>query len=219
MGLDKRNKAKTGRKMGIITNQDIAKIRAFCAAPENAPKWTVFLAYFDISLNTGLLFSDLIKLKFEDVEHIPTEGGYITIKRNSTQNPVEVIINQLCVARIRELLRFYANFFEGIPGFGNPIKGYLFKRLDKVTLGQAKDAPISLVTVSKRFGVLREELKIDYPIGNESLRKTYIRKLFQLTGDFGYIARLLGYYKRWRALQYMALDDMVLRIIGNETVT
>ncbi|MGL5567868.1 MAG: tyrosine-type recombinase/integrase [Cetobacterium sp.] len=175
--MEKKNK---GQKVEALTKNDIEKILIFL----NKNKKYVMLGIFTLGIHTGLRISDYIDSNFEDIQN-----NNLIIK-----NSKKVLLNNYCLEIIETLKNFYKE--KNI----NPYdKGPIFK-------STTTNLSITYRAVAKYFKQIEKKLDILYPIGSDSLKKTYLQ--LKLTKE----------QKLQKLKDYLAnVDEETLKLYLNKT--
>ncbi|MGL5278220.1 MAG: hypothetical protein ACRC8M_03925 [Cetobacterium sp.] len=147
-------KVKNGHEVEAFTIDDLKKINEYL----NNNKKYVILGIFKFGIYTGLKISNYLNSNFEDIQ-----DNYLIIN-----NLEKVQLNIECLEMIEILKNFYKE--KGIKDYN---KGPIFKSLKFSALKNQKNTPIGYPGVSNAFRDLAKKLNIAYPIGTNSLKKTY----------------------------------------------
>lgn len=156
-------KIKNGQEVEAFSIKDLDKINEYL----NNNKKYVLLGIFTFGIYTGLKISDYINSNFEDIKE-----NYLLIK-----NSKKILLNNECLKIIETLKNFYKE--KKIENYDN---GPIFKSLNFSAIKNKTNTPISYAGVSHSFRELAKNLNIAYPIGTNSLKKTY-DKLINLTSE------------------------------------
>ena len=182
-----------GQEVKKITKSDLKKIRQYLLEKQNIH----LLAFINIGINTALKITELSKMRLEDIK----SDWSIDILNNRNQKKQTIKFNQLCIDSIKQLKAFYKE-----KGFSEN-KGYLFKSLSFHNINQKIDKPITINGISRQFVKLREILNISYPIGTQSLSKTWGYYVYNETKDIYLIMRVLNKNTPEEALKYIGYSD------------
>ncbi|CAL7891372.1 tyrosine-type recombinase/integrase [Fusobacterium necrophorum] len=183
-------KDRKGQEVFCITSEDLQKLRKFF---KNRP---IILAITNLGCNMALRGSDLIKLKFEDIEADNT----IRIFEKKTGKCRIIKLNRICLKSIQNLKIFYEQ--KKI----SP-KGYLFKSLHPFYCKNKIDKHISLSSVDRYYRIARKELSIPYPIGTHSLRKTWGNRVYKKTKNIAVIMKALNHSNVSHTLCYIGITQ------------
>lgn len=156
-------KIKNGQEVEAFTIKDLDKINEYL----NNNKKYVILGIFTFGIYTGLKISDYINSNFEDIK-----DNHLLIK-----NSKKILLNNECLKIIETLKKFYKE-----KKIENYDQGPIFKSLNFSAIKNKTNTPICYAGVSHSFRELAKKLNISYPIGTNSLKKTY-DKLINLTSD------------------------------------
>ena len=178
-----------GQEVKRITKSDLKKIRQYLLEKQNIH----LLAFINVGINTALKITELSKMRLEDIK----SDWSIDILSSRNQKKQTIKFNQLCIDSIKQLKEFYKE-----KGF-SPDEGYLFKSLSFHNINQKIDKPITTNGVSRQFVKLREVLDIPYPIGTQSLSKTWGYYVYRETKDIHLIMRVLNKNTTEEALKYI----------------
>jgi integrase len=182
-----------GQEVKKITKSDLKKIRQYLLEKKNIH----LLTFINVGINTALKITELSKMRLEDIK----SDWSIDILNNRNQKKQTIKFNQLCIDSIKQLKAFYKE-----KGFSEN-KGYLFKSLSFHNINQKIDKPITINGISRQFVKLREILNISYPIGTQSLSKTWGYYVYNETKDIYLIMRVLNKNTPEEALKYIGYSD------------
>ena len=121
-----------------------------------------------IGCNLALRFSDLHKLKFED---IGKNRHFMNEQKTSKDKAIK--FNDQVIKHVKLLKQYYQS--QNI----EPV--YLFQSTSRRTKNQ-EPKPITIQTINKRFQEVAESLRLDYPIGTHTMRKTWGFNAFYIHG-------------------------------------
>lgn len=187
-----------------IEKRDLKRIRKYLKKQNEI----VFLAIINIGVNVALRYSDLSKIKFEDIK----EGNKIKLKEKKTNKRKIVVLNSVCLKEIENLKRFYMK--NGIE-----IKGYLFKSMYKNFIISRIDRPPLIQSINKKFKELSSNLGIEYNIGTHSLRKTWGYYYYKKTKNIGIIMKILNHSSERITLNYIGItQDVLNKVYVNFTI-
>lgn len=183
-------------KVYPIKNEDLKKMREYFLLKNNI----VMYHLLNIGVNVALRISDLLKLKFEDIEKIPNKRMIAKIKEQKTGNIRTVLFNEVARKSIIELKNFYKKS-------GYEENGYLFKSMLKVNYKYKKDVPITRYGVNKHLYKAKDFLNIPYSIGTHSLRKTWGRNAFEKSNSIGFVSTALGHSSEKVTQRYIGIEE------------
>lgn len=185
-----------GQSVEYIRKKDLKRIFEYL----EKNKKIVILAIVKFALNTGLRISDILKLKFENLNF----KNFSTIKEKKTRKIKKIFFNKICNEYVEILKKYY--FKEGYSDFD---RGYLFKSSFK------KDSPISYQGVNFYISILKKELNIDYPFNTHSFRKTWARTVYKKYNDIVLVMKLLNHSSISITLRYIGIDEDKLNDVYN----
>lgn len=185
-------KSNRGQEVFYIKNKDLKKIRDYFYKKEKF----IILALINIGVNIALRISDLGKLKFEDID----DEWRIKIKETKTKKNKYVKLNGVCKSTIRQLKKIYLD--KGIAP-----TGYIFKSQNREYIKKGIDMYINSASVNRYLTQARIDLKIPYPIGTHSLRKTWGYNVYKKTKDIGSIMKILNHSSVAHTLRYIGIDQ------------
>ncbi|MDR3258688.1 MAG: tyrosine-type recombinase/integrase [Fusobacteriaceae bacterium] len=180
-----------GQEVYYIKTNDIISIRTYLEFKKNI----VFLAFFNIGVNTGLRFSDLSQIKFENITKINT----IFLNEKKTNKKRTIVLNYPCMQSIKLLEEHYKNL-------GYQKDGYLFKRMNKESIKKHVDLPFSLDAASKQFAKIKNACDIQYAIGTHSLRKTWGYFVYKKLKDITLLMKAFNHSSEDITIKYIGLD-------------
>lgn len=190
---------KRGQEVKYISKEDLKKLRKYFKANDKV----VILSLINIGVNVGLRISDLSKIRFEDIN----SEYVVKLKEKKTKKMREIKLNTVCQRAIEELKDYYENL--GYPRD----KGYLFKSLNRQYVKELFDKPISTVSISKYLNQAKEDLKISYPIGTHSLRKTWGHTVYRGTLDIALVMSIFNHSSAEQTLKYIGIEqDMINQV-------
>lgn len=182
-----------GQEVKKITKSDLKKIRQYLLEKQNIH----LLAFINIGINTALKITELSKMRLENIK----PDWSIDIFDNKNQKKQNVKFNEVCINSIKQLKDFYKE-----KGF-SPDEGYLFKSLSFHNINQKIDKPITTNGVSRQFVRLKEILDIPYPIGTQSLSKTWGYYVYIETKDIFLVMRVLNKKTPEETLKYIGYSE------------
>lgn len=153
-----------------------------------------------LGCNVALRISDLLKLRFDDIQEIEVNGksvGYVELGEKKTRKAKKLTINEsgmACVARLRKL---------------NPDAVYLFETSGNRTKGERK--PISRQYVSTQLIDVRESLGLNYRLNTHSLRKTFGYHAYKKGTDINVLQKLFNHSSARETLIYIGINDESVR--------
>ena len=182
-----------GQEVKKITKSDLKKIRQYLLEKQNIH----LLAFINIGINTALKITELSKMRLENIK----PDWSIDIFDNKNQKKQNVKFNEVCINSIKQLKDFYKE-----KGF-SPDEGYLFKSLSFHNINQKIDKPITTNGVSRQFVRLKEILDIPYPIGTQSLSKTWGYYVYIETKDIFLVMKVLNKKTPEETLKYIGYSE------------
>lgn len=175
-----------GQLVRYIPDEDISKILNYFKDKELIVMYSVCL----ICLNTGLRISDVLNLKFEDLENL-------SLKEIKTKKNKDIIFNSQCLKAFKLLKKYYKN-----KRLSNYDSGFIFKSMIR---------PHSAITyqgVNFRIKEMRKSLNITYPMNTHSFRKTWGRKIYYKFGkDLALVMKALNHTDPAVTLRYIGIDE------------
>lgn len=182
-----------GQEVKKITKSDLKKIRQYLLEKQNIH----LLAFINIGINTALKITELSKMRLENIK----PDWSIDIFDNKNQKKQNIKFNEVCINSIKQLKDFYKE-----KGF-SPDEGYLFKSLSFHNINQKIDKPITTNGVSRQFVRLKEILDIPYPIGTQSLSKTWGYYVYIETKDIFLVMKVLNKKTPEETLKYIGYSE------------
>ena len=180
-----------------IGNEDLQRLRELFEYRH----LTVILNLMNIGVNVTLRISDLLRLRFEDVKSDKT----IYVKEKKTGKPKIIKLNKTCQKAIKDLAKFYKK--EGYPKHN---KGYLFKSQFPKYKCTFEDIPITPYSVGRYLREAKDLLRIEYPIGTHSFRKTWGYNVYTKTKDIGLVMKALNHSSPAVTLRYIGIEQETL---------
>lgn len=170
-------KKNTRWEMFPVTEIDIMRI--FKYLTEN--NYIVILGVFKYILNTGKTITEILDLKFEDLD---------VNKFNSS-----------CLTTANILKEYYKS-----NNIDNYDKGYLFKSFKQGL--KNTDTPISYKGIHMYFKKIQEELDIDYLFNTNSLRKAWGKKAYIESGhNINLVMKVLNLKNMSYALKFIGEEN------------
>lgn len=185
--------------VNYIKKNDIMRLRNYFIDKEKI----VILALINIGLNLALRFSDLIELKFEQIENYE-----IIIIEKKTNKSRKIFLNKRCIENIKMLKIYYVT---------NNIacSGYLFKSLNRAYIKNKIDKKLTIQSFNRYLKQASKEVGINYNIASHSLRKTWGREYYQKYKDIGLIMKILNHSSENTTLKYIGIDeDLVKKVFS-----
>lgn len=173
--------------------EDLKKIRKYFFEE----KKIVVLAIINIGVNVALRYSDLSKIKFEDID----ESFIIKIKEKKTSKKREIKLNKVCQDEIKNLKNYYKEI-----GLENFESGYIFKSLNRAYIKKDIDTPISIYSFNRYLKEGKNALNIPYNITSHSLRKTWGKYHYEKFNDIALIMKVLNHSSVEMTLRYIGID-------------
>lgn len=175
-----------GQLVKYIPDKDVKKILNYFIEND----LIVMFSISTVCLNTGLRISDVLKLKFKDLEST-------TLIEKKTKKNKDILFNSKCLESFELLKIYYKN-----KGFSCFDSGYIFKSLIR---------PKSAITyqgVNFRMKEMKKILNINYPINTHSFRKTWGRKIYyQFNKDLALVMKALNHTDPAVTLRYIGIDE------------
>lgn len=182
----RKHQNKKGQKVNTLKTKDIQRIFEYLLS-EN---YIVMYAIVKFALNTGLRISDILKLKFEDLN----KNEVLEIK---TQKNKFIFFNKECKETSILLAAYYKNL-----KIKNYKSDFLFKSLKN------KNRQITYQGVNFYIKKIKKDLKIDYPVNTHSFRKTWAREVyFSSKKDIAMVMRMLNHSNPAITLRYIEVED------------
>lgn len=175
-----------------IKKKDLIKIRNYL----EQNNLIVILGIVNIGVNVALRYSDLSRLKFEDID----KSNKIVLKEKKTNKVREIKLNRVCLEQVKTLKDFYIS--KGIKP-----KGYIFKSMCRVYVKQKIDKPITTQSVNRYFKQIQKDLNLKYPLGTHSLRKTWGYYYYDKTKDLALIMKILNHSSERMTLKYIGITQ------------
>lgn len=139
---------------------------------------------FLVGINTALRISDLLKLKASDVDN-----GYVNIREQKTGKNNQIFLNK----ELHRMLVKYIKDFEILE------EDYLF------TSQKGVNKPITTTQAYRVIRQIAKALKLKYPIGTHSLRKTYGYHYYKKTKNIAALMKMLNHTKESTTLIYIGM--------------
>lgn len=200
---------KKGKKeVSPIELNDLERIREYFAEftekkkKEKYLSFTVVLAMINIGVNIALRYSDLVNLKFEDINFDTSTADIIERK---TKKNKTVFFNNFCISELEKIMNFYKE--KGIKKYN---KGYIFKSLYKPYLKDNIDRPMAIQSFNRCLTKAQINLNLPYSIGSHSLRKTWGSIVYNSSKDIGIVMKALNHSSEKDTLQYIGIDRKAL---------
>lgn len=181
------------REVYPFTRKDLKRCREILKEENKI----VILSLIDIGVNTALRYSDLSKLKFEDIKSDKT----IKIFEKKTGKKKEIKLNSICYQAIINLKNYYKE--KGIKQYD---KGYLFKSQNRKYLLEEIDFPLTNYSFNRYLKKLGKDLGIEYNIGSHSLRKTWGKFYYEKYKDIGTVMKILNHSSEMITLKYIGIE-------------
>lgn len=173
------------KEVKYLKKQDIEKLREYFEKKNKI----VLLGIVNISVNTGLRISDVLDLKFENIK----KDTCVVIEKK-TNKKKEIFFNDICLNTIKTLKEFYINK-NIIPS------SYIFKSLIK------NDSHISYSAIIKYLKLAEKDLKLNYPIGTHSFRKTWGHYVYKNTKDIALLMTAFNHSSPAITLRYIGIEQ------------
>ena len=183
-------------KVYPIKNEDLKKMREYFLLKNNI----VMYHLLNIGVNVALRISDLLQLKFENIEKISNKRMIAKIKEQKTGKVRIVTFNEVARKSVTELKTFYKKS-------GYEEKGYLFKSMLKTNYKNKRDIPITRYGVNKHLYNAKDFLNIPYAIGTHSLRKTWGKNAFEKSNSIGLVSMALGHSSEKVTQRYIGIQE------------
>ena len=193
---------KKGKKeVSPIEINDLERIREYFSEKKNKKKninFTVVLAMINIGVNIALRYSDLVNLKFEDINFDTSTADIIERK---TKKNKTVFFNDFCISELEKIMNFYKE--KEIKKYN---KGYIFKSLYNPYLKSNIDKPMAIQSFNRCLTKAQIDLNLPYSIGSHSLRKTWGSVVYNSNKDIGIVMKALNHSSEKDTLQYIGVD-------------
>ena len=141
-----------------------------------------------IGLNLALRISDLLSIKFDDIE-----GDRLTLKESKTGKIAKIKLNQTAQIKINDIK------------LKHPEHIYLFQSHRSRQSINSKPKPLNRRSVTKAFMLVGEELGI--ALGTHSMRKTRGYHLYKKTRDIGRVMKMLRHSSEGVTLRYIGITQ------------
>lgn len=187
---------KKGQTVKPLKKNDIENIFKLLEKNENI----VMLGIIKFALNTGLRISDILLLKFENIE-----VTYLTEKK--TKKTKGIIYNSSCKDITKRLAEYYKKKYNN-----NFNSGYLFKS------SVNPNKPISYQGVNYHIKTLRTKLKINYPMNTHSFRKTWAKTVYYKYNDLVLVMKLLNHSNPKVTLRYIGIEEEEIKKVYSEII-
>lgn len=187
---------KRGQEVKYICKEDLKKLRKYFKSNDKV----VILALINIGVNVGLRISDLSKIRFEDIN----SEYVVKLKEKKTKKMREIKLNTVCQKSIEDLKNYYETL-----GYSRE-RGFLFKSLNRKYVKELFDKPISTVSISKYLNQAKSDLKITYPIGTHSLRKTWGHTVYRGTLDIALVMSIFNHSSAEQTLKYIGIEQEMI---------
>ena len=200
---------KKGQEVRYINSNDIIRLKEYFRDNNKIiitiaitifysfSSFILFVSFF-IGLNTGLRISDILNLKFEDINK-----NRAKIEEIKTGKSKVIYFNKVCMQSIKELKKYYKS---------KKIKcnSFLFK---------SSFNPNNSISYSAVIQYLRKaklDLKIEYEIGTHSLRKTWGYAVYKKTKNIGLLMIAFNHSSPKITLRYIGIEeDDIANIMKN----
>lgn len=190
---EERRKVVNEKEVYPFSKEDLKKCRKFLKEKNKI----VILSLIDIGVNTALRYSDLSKIKFEDINFDKT----LRLREKKTGKKKEIKLNSVCIKAIENLKRYYKK--KGIEKYD---KGYLFKSQNRKYILEKLDFPLTNSSFNRYLKSIKEMLGIEYNIGSHSLRKTWGKYYYEKYKDIGTVMKILNHSSQIITLRYIGLE-------------
>lgn len=157
----------------------------------------VMLQLLNIGVNITLRISDLLKLKFEDIQLDNT----INVTEQKTKKTKTIKLNNTCMKSINTLKEYYNNV-----GYKNYSSGFLFKSQHHKFKGKI-DKPMDRSSAARWLREARLSLGIQYPIGTHSFRKTWGYNVYKGTKDIAIVMKAFNHSSPEITLRYIGIEQ------------
>lgn len=146
---------------------------------------------WNIGLNLALRISDLLAIKFEDIN-----GDRLVVKESKTGKLANIKLNQKALDAIRDIQAEHPDHI------------YLFQSYRNQQAINSEPKPLSRRAVTKAFSMIGEEVQIS--LGTHSMRKTRGYHLYQNTKDIARVMKMLRHSSEGVTLRYIGItqDDV-----------
>ena len=146
---------------------------------------------WSIGLNLALRISDLLSIKFSDIE-----GDRLILREAKTNKIANIQVNPKALAVVKQIQQ------------AHPDHVYLFQSYRNQQALNSRPRPLSRRSVCRAFAMIGEELNI--ALGTHSMRKTRGYLLYQRTKDIGRVMKMLRHSSEGVTLRYIGItqDDV-----------
>lgn len=181
------------REVYAFTKNDLKRCRKILKEENKI----VILSLIDIGVNTALRYSDLSKLRFEDINLDKT----LKLREKKTGKKKEIKLNCVCCEAIENLKNYYK-----LKGIEKWEKGYLFKSQNRKYVLDQIDLPLTNSSFNRYLKNLKKKLGIQYNIGSHSLRKTWGKFYYEKYKDIGVVMKILNHSSQITTLRYIGIE-------------
>ncbi len=143
---------------------------------------------WNIGLNLALRISDLLSVKFSDIEN-----DRLIIVEGKTGKTANIQLNPKALSIIERIRNEH------------PEHIYLFQSFRNQQSKGSEPKPLTRRAVSAAFSSIGEELKI--PLGTHSMRKTRGYHLYQNTKDIARVMKMLRHTSEGATLRYIGITQ------------
>jgi len=146
---------------------------------------------WNIGLNLALRISDLLSIKFEDIN-----GDRLVVKESKTGKLANIQLNKKTIEAIKVIQSKHPDHI------------YLFQSYRNQQAKNSPPKPLSRRAVTKAFSLIGDEVNID--LGTHSMRKTRGYHLYQNTKDIARVMKMLRHGSEAVTLRYIGItqDDV-----------
>lgn len=143
---------------------------------------------WNIGLNLALRISDLLSIKFSDIEE-----DRLVLREQKTGKQANIPLNPKALKIIQRIHQEHPHHI------------YLFQSYRNRQSTHRTPRPLSRRAVSKAFGSIGEELRIS--LGTHSMRKTRGYHLYKSTKDIARVMRMLRHSSESVTLRYIGITQ------------
>ncbi|MCM2680968.1 tyrosine-type recombinase/integrase [Echinimonas agarilytica] len=143
---------------------------------------------WNIGLNLALRISDLLSIKFSDIEE-----DRLVLREQKTGKHANIQLNPKALQIIHRIKEEH------------PSHIYLFQSYRNKQAINRSPRPLTRRAVSKALGTIGEEIKL--PLGTHSMRKTRGYHLYKSTKDIARVMKMLRHSSEGVTLRYIGLTQ------------
>lgn len=153
--------------------------------------WHQMRWLFTFGINVALRISDLLNIKWEDIEGDLSDGTFFKEqKRGKVRN---IVLNERALQALRELKKL------------NPDSIYVFQSMSNVN--KANPKPISRQYVGRKLSEAQEACHIKENLGTHSMRKTFGYHKFKAGVPLPQLMRVFGHSSQEVTARYIGVSE------------